>query len=140
MVVLHVLAAAFLDGENARRVAEYTAVNPGFNGAAAMVPGYISWPFAVAVVYTISTAGSIFGGWLPKYFAQRGMDLNRARKLAMFLFALAPLSVLLASRLGQIDLWFAVIVIGIAAAAHQAWSAISSPRFRTCFRSVRWLR
>jgi ACS family hexuronate transporter-like MFS transporter len=78
---------------------------------------------AVAVVYTISTAGSIFGGWLPKYFAQRGMDLNRARKLAMFLFALGPLSVLLASRLGEIHIWFAVIVIGIAAAAHQAWSA-----------------
>ncbi len=114
---------AFLDGENARRLAAYTAINPGFNGTAATVPGYISWPVAVAVVYTISTVGSIFGGWLPKYFAQRGMDLNRARKLAMFLFALGPLSVLFASRLGEIDIWFAVLVIGIAAAAHQAWSA-----------------
>ncbi len=87
------------------------------------VPGFISWPFAVAVVYIVSTVGSIFGGWLPKYFAQRGMDLNRARKFSMFLFALAPLTVLLASRLGQIDIWLAVLTISIACAAHQAWSA-----------------
>jgi ACS family hexuronate transporter-like MFS transporter len=85
--------------------------------------GGISWPLAVAVVYTISTVGSIFGGWLPKHFAQRGMDLNRARKLSMFLFALGPLAVLLASRLGEINIWFAVLTIGIATAAHQAWSA-----------------
>ncbi len=51
------------------------------------------------------------------------MDLNRARKLSMFLFALGPLSILLASRLGEINIWFAVLTIGIAAAAHQAWSA-----------------
>ncbi len=114
---------AFLNDENARKVAAFTAANPGFTGAAASVPGYISWAVAVAVVYTISTAGSIFGGWLPKHFAQRGMDLNRARKLSMFLFALGPLTVLLASRLGEIDIWFAVLTIGIAAAAHQAWSA-----------------
>src|SRR5262249_21376546 len=67
--------------------------------------------------------GSVFGGWLPKRFAQRGMDMNRARKLAMFLFALGPLSVLLASRLGEINIWFAVLTIGVATAAHQAWSA-----------------
>jgi MFS transporter, ACS family, hexuronate transporter len=83
----------------------------------------VSWTFAVAVVYTIATAGSIFGGWLPRHFAQRGMDLNRARKLAMFLFALGPLTLLLASRLGDINIWLAVLAIGIAAAAHQAWSA-----------------
>jgi ACS family hexuronate transporter-like MFS transporter len=41
----------------------------------------------------------------------------------MFLFALAPLSVLLASRLGRIDIWLAVLTIGVATAAHQAWSA-----------------
>jgi ACS family hexuronate transporter-like MFS transporter len=114
---------AFLNEENSRKVAAYVAANPGYAGEASLVPGYISWPLAVAVVYTISTVGSIFGGWLPKHFAQRGMDLNRARKLSMFLFALGPLTVLLASRLGEIDIWFAVLTIGIAAAAHQAWSA-----------------
>ncbi|MEO8315128.1 MAG: MFS transporter [Pseudomonadota bacterium] len=114
---------AFLNEENARKVANFTAANPGFAGDVSSVPGYISWPLAVAVVYTISTFGSIFGGWLPKHFAQRGMDLNRARKLSMFLFALGPLAVLLASRLGAIHIWLAVLTIGIATAAHQAWSA-----------------
>jgi MFS transporter, ACS family, hexuronate transporter len=104
-------------------VATYTAANPGFTGDPATVPGYISWALAVAVVYSIATIGSIFGGWLPKRLAHGGMDLNRARKLAMFLFALGPLSVLFASRLGEINIWYAVLTIGVACAAHQAWSA-----------------
>ncbi len=114
---------AFLAGENARKVKEFMAVNPGFTGAEATIPGVISWPLAVAVVYTVSTFGSIFGGWLPKKFINGGMDANKARKLAMFLFALFPLTVLVASRLGAINTWYAVATIAIACAAHQAWSA-----------------
>lgn len=114
---------AFLSGENARKVADYMTVHPGYTGAQAEIPGVISWPFAVAVVYTVSTAGSIFGGWLPKKLISGGMDVNKARKLAMFIFALFPLTVLLASRLGAINTWFAVGTIAIACAAHQAWSA-----------------
>jgi ACS family hexuronate transporter-like MFS transporter len=113
---------AFLNEENQRKLATFVAANPGFTGDISAVPGYISWPFAVAVVYMVSTLGSIFGGWLPKRFVQQGMDLNRARKLSMFLFALAPLAVLLASRLGEINIWYAVLTISIATAAHQAWS------------------
>jgi len=75
------------------------------------------------VIYTVSTGGSIFGGWLPKKFINGGMDANKARKLSMFIFALLPLSVLLASRLGQINTWLAVATIAVATAAHQAWSA-----------------
>lgn len=114
---------SFLNGENARKVDAYMAAHPGFTGAAADIPGVISWPFAVALIYTVSTFGSIFGGWLPKKFINGGMDPNKARKLAMFIFALFPLSVLLASRLGAINTWFAVATIAIACAAHQAWSA-----------------
>lgn len=114
---------AFLGSENTRKVAAYKAANPGFAGLASDVPGYISWPFAVAVVYTIATFGSIGGGWLPKKFINGGMAPSRARKLAMFIFALFPLTVLLASRLGQINTWFAVATIAIACSAHQAWSA-----------------
>ena len=114
---------AFLTGENSRKVKEYMAINPSFSGGVDHVPGVISWPFAIAVVYTVATAGSIFGGWLPKKFINSGMDANRARKQAMFIFALFPLSVLLASRLGEIDTWYAVATIAIACAAHQAWSA-----------------
>jgi ACS family hexuronate transporter-like MFS transporter len=114
---------SFLNGENAHKVDAYMAAHPGFAGGAANIPGVISWPFAVALIYTVSTFGSIFGGWLPKKFINGGMDPNKARKLAMFIFALLPLSVLFASRLGAINTWFAVAAIAIACAAHQAWSA-----------------
>jgi ACS family hexuronate transporter-like MFS transporter len=114
---------AFLAGENARKVQAFMAANPGYTGADSDIPGVISWPFAVAVIYTVSTAGSIFGGWLPKRFINGGMDANKARKLAMFIFALFPLTVLLASKLGQINTWLAVATIAIACSAHQAWSA-----------------
>lgn len=114
---------AFLNGENARKINEFRAANPTFTGEDAAVPGYISWPFALALIYTVSTVGSIVGGWLPKKFINSGMDANRARKTAMFIYALFPLCVLLASRLGAINTWFAVATIAIACAAHQAWSA-----------------
>jgi ACS family hexuronate transporter-like MFS transporter len=114
---------SFLAGENARKVKDYMAVNPGYTGAESDVPGVISWPFAVALIYTVSTFGSIFGGWLPKKFINGGMDANKARKLSMFIFALFPLTVLFASRLGAINTWLAVATIAIACAAHQAWSA-----------------
>jgi ACS family hexuronate transporter-like MFS transporter len=114
---------AFLEGENGRKVKDYIAAHPDFKGDSTAIPGVISWPFAVAVVYTVSTAGSIFGGWLPKHFINGGMDPNKARKLAMFIFALFPLTVLFASRLGEINTWYAVATIAIACSAHAAWSA-----------------
>lgn len=114
---------AFLAGENARKVKDFMAANPGYTGPEAAIPGVISWPFAVAVVYTVATFGSIFGGWLPKRLMNGGMDANKARKTAMFIFALLPLTVLLASRLGQINTWLAVATIAVACSAHQAWSA-----------------
>jgi len=114
---------AFLNGENARKVSEFMAANPGYSGGADTVPGVISWPFAVAVVYTVATVGSIFGGWLPKKLIHSGMSANRARKQSMFIYALFPLSVLLVSKLGAYNTWFAVGVIAIACSAHQAWSA-----------------
>ena len=77
----------------------------------------------IALVYTMTTAGSIFGGWLPKYFIEGGMDANKARKRAMFIFALFPLSVLTVQYAGSFNMWYAVIIIGIAGSAHQAWSA-----------------
>ncbi len=79
--------------------------------------------FPIALVYTMTTVGSIFGGWLPKRFMEKGMDANKARKTAMFIYALFPLSVLSAQYMGGFSMWFAVIIIGIAASAHQAWSA-----------------
>lgn len=114
---------SFLNGENARKIAEFMTNNPEYVGEKSDIPGIISWPFAVAIVYMVSTAGSIFGGWLPKKFINSGMATYKARKLSMFIYALFPLTVLLASRLGQINTWYAVFTIAIACAAHQAWSA-----------------
>lgn len=114
---------SFLAGENARKAHDYMAAHPDFVGDQSTIPGVISWPIAVAVIYLVSTVGSIVGGWLPKKFMDHGMNPNKARKLAMFIYALFPLTVLFASRLGAINTWFAVAVIAIACAAHQAWSA-----------------
>jgi ACS family hexuronate transporter-like MFS transporter len=114
---------AFLNGENTRKIDAFKSLNPGFGTDTAHIPGIISWTLAVAVVYTIATVGSIYGGWLPKRLIDRGMVTYKARKLSMFIYALFPLTVLLANRLGQINTWYAVLVIGIACAAHQAWSA-----------------
>ncbi len=77
----------------------------------------------IALVYCMTTVGSIFGGWLPKRFMEKGMDANKARKTAMFIYALFPLTVLSAQYMGGFNMWYAVIIIGIAASAHQAWSA-----------------
>jgi MFS transporter, ACS family, hexuronate transporter len=114
---------AFLNGENTRKIEAFMTANPGYGGEPSGIPGIISWPLAVAVVYTISTFGSVYGGWIPKKLMNSGMKTYVARKLSMFIYALFPLSVLFASRLGQINTWLAVLTIGIACAAHQAWSA-----------------
>ena len=67
--------------------------------------------------------GSIGGGWFPAFFIKRGMDAYKARMAAMFIIALFPLFVLFAQPLGLITFWLPVIIIGIGASAHQAWSA-----------------
>lgn len=77
----------------------------------------------VALVYMISTIGSIGGGWLPMYFVNRGWPVFKARRTSMFLFALLVLPIVFAQILGQINMWWAILVIGVAASAHQAWSA-----------------
>jgi ACS family hexuronate transporter-like MFS transporter len=77
----------------------------------------------LAVVYTMTTVGSIFGGWLPMQFMKNGMDAVKARKRSMLIYAFFPLPVLFSQALGQYSMWFAVVIIGVAASAHQAWSA-----------------
>jgi ACS family hexuronate transporter-like MFS transporter len=87
----------------------------GLKGTAIALP--------VALVYTMSTFGSIFGGWLPYYFMQKGWAVYRSRKTSMFIYALCAVPVVFAQFLGGINMWFAVMIIGLAAAGHQAWSA-----------------
>jgi ACS family hexuronate transporter-like MFS transporter len=80
-----------------------------------------SWP--VATVYIISTIGSVGGGWLPLYFIRKGWPVFKARKTSMLIYAFCVFPIIFALVLGEINLWLAVLVIGIAASAHQAWSA-----------------
>ncbi len=77
----------------------------------------------IFVLYAI-TLLSITGGWLPGYFVEKhGMHPYAGRMKSMLIFAFFPLLALLAQPLGQYSFWFPIIIIGIAAAAHQAWSA-----------------
>ena len=77
----------------------------------------------LAVLYTMTCVGSVGGGWLPMYFINRGYDPYGGRMRAMLAIAFFPLVVLLAQPLGAISFWVPVILIGIGASAHQAWSA-----------------
>jgi ACS family hexuronate transporter-like MFS transporter len=77
----------------------------------------------LALAYTIATVGSIFGGWLPMYFMKNGWNVFRSRKTAMLIYAFCALPVLSAQYFGHLNMWMAVIIVGFAMAAHQAWIA-----------------
>ena len=79
--------------------------------------------FPIAVVYTMAMFGSIAGGWLSGYFLSRGWPLYKARRTALLIFAVCAFPMLAAQWLGTFNYWYAVIIIGLAASAHQAWSA-----------------
>jgi ACS family hexuronate transporter-like MFS transporter len=79
--------------------------------------------FPVAAVYMISTLGSVGGGWLPMYLIRNNWPVFRARKTSMLIYGFIVIPIIFAQILGQINMWLAVGVIGLAAAAHQAWSA-----------------
>ncbi|MEW5799915.1 MAG: MFS transporter [Bacteroidota bacterium] len=72
-------------------------------------------------VYLLADVGSVGGGWLSSFFLGRGWDTNKARKTAMLICALCILPVALAPQVeGE---WIAVWLVGVAAAAHQGFSA-----------------
>jgi ACS family hexuronate transporter-like MFS transporter len=75
------------------------------------------------VLYSMTMVGSIGGGWFPMYFINKGHKVYDARMKAMFIIALFPLVILAAQPLGSISFWMPVLLIGIGASAHQAWSA-----------------
>ena len=74
----------------------------------------------LVVVYLLADIGSIGGGWLSSSLIKRGWTINAGRKMAMLICALAVLPIVLAAQTS--NLWAAVVLIGIAAAAHQGWS------------------
>jgi ACS family hexuronate transporter-like MFS transporter len=75
----------------------------------------------ILIIYVISDVGSIAGGWFSSALIHRGLSVNSARKWAMFLCALLVLPISIVYRIS--GLWSASILIGLAAAGHQGFSA-----------------
>jgi len=75
----------------------------------------------IAIIYIIADVGSIGGGYISSRLIKQGWSINSSRKTAMLICALAVVPIVIASMTSS--LWLAVILIGIAAAAHQGWSA-----------------
>jgi ACS family hexuronate transporter-like MFS transporter len=87
--------------------------NYGVKGTA-LIP-FLTW------VYVIADVGSVGGGWISSSLIKRGWTVNKARKTAMFVFAAIMPLVTLAYY--SSSAWVAATLIGIAAGAHQGWSA-----------------
>ncbi|MEO6521719.1 MAG: MFS transporter [Mucilaginibacter sp.] len=85
--------------------------------------GMLDIQIPLAVLYSMTMFGSIGGGYFPAYFIKKGYTPYDGRMRAMLLIAFIPLVVLLAQPLGHASYWMPVLLIGIGASAHQAWSA-----------------
>jgi ACS family hexuronate transporter-like MFS transporter len=72
------------------------------------------------VIYTMTGVGSISGGWFSGALIKGGSSINKGRKKVMLISALLVVPIVFASMVPE---WWAVLLIGIAAAAHQSWSA-----------------
>ncbi|MEL0209937.1 MAG: MFS transporter [Novosphingobium sp.] len=94
------------------------------------LPGYLferydmdlkTFGLPLAAIYLISDGGSIFGGWMSSRLIKTGRTPNFARKMTMLLCAIAVLPIWFAQSIDSV--WAAVLIIGLATAAHQAFSA-----------------
>jgi ACS family hexuronate transporter-like MFS transporter len=94
------------------------------------LPGYLftrydldlrTFGLPLAAIYLISDVGSIAGGWLSSRLIKAGWSVNAARKLTMFVCACCVVPIFFAQSISSV--WGAVLVIGLATAAHQAFSA-----------------
>jgi ACS family hexuronate transporter-like MFS transporter len=72
------------------------------------------------IIYTATTIGSILGGYFSSLLIMRGWSVMKARKTALFIFAVLELSIILAQY--TTAAWMAVAIISLAVAVHQAWS------------------
>jgi MFS transporter, ACS family, hexuronate transporter len=72
-------------------------------------------------IYLIADVGSIGGGWISSHFIKKGWTPNRARKTAMFICAVLVVPIMFAA--SGVNKWTAVLLIALAASAHQGWSA-----------------
>jgi ACS family hexuronate transporter-like MFS transporter len=80
-----------------------------------------SFGLPLAFIYTMTTIGSIGGGWVSGYMITKGMSPYKSRKVTMLIFALLVVPIIFAQSKG-VSTWGAVCLIALAASAHQAWS------------------
>lgn len=94
------------------------------------LPGYLgerynldlkTFAMPVAAIYLISDLGSIAGGWMSSRLIQAGKSVNFARKTTMLLCVFMILPIWFAQDVSEV--WGAVLLIGLATAGHQAFSA-----------------
>jgi ACS family hexuronate transporter-like MFS transporter len=93
----------------------YLSVQYNMTGTSIILP--------LTALYSMTMIGSIGGGLFPMYFINKGHAPYDGRMKAMLIIALFPLLVLAAQPFGYISFWVPVVLIGIGASAHQAWSA-----------------
>ena len=75
----------------------------------------------LVVIYVAADVGSVTGGWISGALIKRGWSVNLGRKTALLVAALAIVPTIFAPAAGR--MWVAVSIVGVAAAAHQWWSA-----------------
>lgn len=75
------------------------------------------------IVFGVAIVGSVYGGSIPLSFMNKGWETYKARMTAMLLIAFAPLALLATQWLAGYGIVFAIAVVCIGGAAHQAWSA-----------------
>ncbi|GEP92712.1 MFS transporter, ACS family, hexuronate transporter [Chitinophaga terrae (ex Kim and Jung 2007)] len=95
------------------------------------LPGYLESIFhmdlksnlglPIIIIYSVTSFGSIGGGWLSSHLIKRGWPVFKARKTSMLIFAICVVPVMLIQYTS--NLWIAIALISLATAAHQAWSA-----------------
>ncbi len=94
------------------------------------IPGFLQSKHGIALtglgppivaIYLISDVGSVGGGWISSFLIKRGSSVNAARKLAMLVCAVGVMPIVFAYRVQST--WSAVLLIGLAAACHQGFSA-----------------
>lgn len=73
------------------------------------------------IIYVMADVGSISGGWLSSFFIKQGWSINKGRKIAMLICALTVVPIMFASEASSV--WIAVVLLSLATAAHQGWSA-----------------
>jgi ACS family hexuronate transporter-like MFS transporter len=96
---------------------------PGFLHDQYHVPGdsITSFGLPLVTIYLAADVGSVGGGWLSSMLIKRGWSINAARKTAMLVCAICVVPIVFVSQTSNI--WVAVALIGLAASAHQGWSA-----------------